>query len=574
MKLISKKIISIALAGVLAVSLSACGDSSAGLPGTGTDGVVEKINWSGYDELLDKSMNETDPVKRALLLHEAEDMLLDTGAIGPITKSNSYMLIKQDITGVRFTNNGNVDFSHIALKGDNGGKSIGVSVCGELSKMDPVANSTSDMSNIAQNTYARLLKKDMDGNILPELAESCTVSDDGLTYEFVIRDGLKWSDGSELDAKDFEYSWKRGAASENAFEYGNMFDCISGYPDNLDVKASDDGRTLTVRLSNPTAYFKELCCHTSYTPVQRKQVEEAAGYKDDSGKIQNPSAWATEGPIVSNGAYVVDEWIHNERITLKKNPYYYDAENVKTETVEMMISTDAASLYSAYLADSISVLYGKVPADVLPTIRDNPEFHTCQKNSSNSLLFNVRSPLFAGMTKEEAETFRKAVFYVVDRQFIVDVVNSGNSIVCGTYVPMGISDGTGKAFSETEGYSYPEDEGYYNAKPDLDKAREMLTSIGFEFGTDGKLLNPITIDYMYSSTIANEAVAVALQADLAQIGINLSLSSREWAVYLGELTNGNYELASTNWNADFDDPYNFLSLYLTDSPNNRAGLGR
>ncbi len=566
-----KKIVALTAASVLAFSLSACGTNQDRLPGTGTKGIVEKIDWSGYDELLAESTRETDPVKRALILHKAEDMLIDTGAIAPITSGKSYMLVKTYITGVEFANDGNVNLAY--MDGGNT-KTIGVNLCSEVTKLDPVANTTIDISQIAQNTYARLLKKDADGNILPDLAESYTVSDDGLVYEFTLRDGLKWSDGSEFSAEDFVYSWKRAAASNNAFEYGNMYDCISGYPDDLDVKASDDGKILTVRLSNPTMYFPQLCCHSSYTPVQRKQVEAASGYKDASGKVINPSAWATEGPVISNGPFVVAEWKHNEKIVLKKNPYYYDADNVKTESVIMMLTADSASAYSAYLSDSIAVLLDRVPSDVLPTVRNSPEFHLFDKNASSSIMFNVKSPLFAGMTKEEAATFRKALRWTIDSQFMVDVVGSGNRVTCGTYVPKTMSDGTGKRFSETEGHSYPEEGGYYNPQPDLDKAREMLESIGFEFGDDGKLKKPITIEYLYPSNAGNEATAVALQADLARLGINLSLSSREWAVFLGEESNGNYEMAMTNWNADFDDPYNFLSLYITDNPNNRAQLGR
>lgn len=574
MKKMSKTIFVLALACMMIMSLSACSGSSNALPGTGTPGVVEKIDWSGYDSLLYESTRETDPVRRALLLHKAEDMLIESGAIGPLTTSGDYTLVKQDISGVCFANNGNIDIRYIEKAGSDPKESIGVCLCTELTKLDPPANTAADMSYIAQNTYARLMTKDNAGNISPELAESYSISEDGLTYEFVMRDGLKWSDGSEFNAKDFEYSWKRAAASENAFEYGNMYDCISGYPDNLDVKASDDGKILTVRLANPTAYFLELCCHSSYTPVQQKQVEEADGYKDASGKLLNPSAWATSAPFISNGAYVIDSWVHNESITLKKNPYYYDAANVKTETVIMMLTSDTSSAYSAYRTGDIAVLHGLVPSDVLPTLKDGPEFHLYMRSASTNLMFNVKSPLFEGMTKEEAATFRKAVFLAVDRQFTVDVIGSGNTMVCGTYVPKGMSDGTGKKFSETEGYTYPEEDGYYNAQPDLDKAREMLKSIGFEFGNDGKLKDPVTIEYLYTAAGNNEARAVALQADLAQLGINLALSSREWAVLLGEQSNGNYDLVTTTWNADFDDPYNFLSLYITDSPNNRAQLGR
>ena len=568
----SRILIALALTAAFSFNLTACAGNSYSLPGTGEPGVVEALDWSRYDELLYESTQEADPLVRSRILHEAEDMLIETGAIGPLTASNTYSMIKSDVKNVRTINNGCMDVTHIEkITGED---SVRICLCTEVSKMDPPANTTHDIAQIIVNTYANLLNKDENDNYELCLAESYSVSEDGKTYEFVLKDGLKWSDGSDFDARDFEYSWKRAAATENAFEYSNMFDCISGYPDNLDVTASEDGKTLTVKLISPTAYFLELVCQSPYAPVQKKQVESAKGYKDASGNLLNPSAWAADGPIVSNGAYVIDEWVHNEKITLKKNPYYYDADNVKMETVTMMLTSDSASAYSAYLSGDVSVLYEKVPSDVLPEVMDSDEFHLIRRKNSSVLVFNVKSPLFAGMTKEEAITFRKAMFNIVDREFLAAILNPATIEPCGTFVPRSMSDGTGKNFSETEDFSYPEKDGYYKSTPDLDKARDMLRSIGYEFGADGKLKNPITIEYMYSGTANNEAQAVALQADFAQLGINLSLTSREWAVFLGEANNLNFELIVSGWNADFDDPYNFLSLYTSYSPNNKAGLGR
>ena len=378
----------------------------------------------------------------------------------------------------------------------------------------------------------------------------------------------------QLDAKDFEYSWKRGAASANGFENGPMFDCISGYPDDLDVTASGDGKTLTVKLADPCPYFTQLCVTSPYSPVQKNQVENAEGYKDASGSVVNPSAWAVDAPIISCGAYVLEKWEHNSKMVLVKNPYYYDADNVSVDKLELMLNSDPASLYAAYSADNISVLEGSVPSDILPTLKNSPEFYTAISNTSTSIIFNEDADIFKGMTKQEAATFRKALGWTIDRQFIVDVVTAGPAEPATAYVPGNMSTGTDFEFSKTPGYSYPEGDGYYTASPDLDRARNMLESIGFKFGKDGKLVSPVSIEYKYNSAGNNEAIAVALQADCAQLGINLIPTAREWAVFLGERNQRAFESSRDSWTADYDDPNTFLCNFRSYDPNNKTGLGQ
>lgn len=531
---------------------------------------VARIEWSDYDELLARSASEVDPERRALILHQAEDMLLDTGCLIPLFHSRSSYLKKPDIEGV-YLYNDQVDFSHIRKAGAD---KISINISTEISNADPMSGTTADLISVCLDTYARLLKVDETGAIVPDLAESYTVSEDGLTYEFILRDDLKWSDGSGLDAHDFEYSWKRAASSQNGFEYGSLYDCIVGYPDDLDVHSSEDGKKFTVRLSNPCAYFTGLCTFPPFSPVKQEQVENAAGYKDAAGKVVSPSAWGTEGNIISCGPYVLGDWTHNQSMTLMKNPYYYDADSVVTETVELMLTSDSAAAYSAYQSGAISLMKGKVPSDILPTLINDPEFYEIPQNNTASIAFNCKSEFFAGMTEKEAKTFRKALGYVVDREFIVKVALTGMEEIALTYVPKGMHCGEGKLFGETEGYEYPYPGGYYPKKPDLDKAREMLESIGYEFGDDGKLKTPVYLEYMYNSAASNEAVAVALQADFAQLGIVLTPTVREWNVYIGEMNTGNFECGRDQWSADYDDPYGMLNNYKSDSGNNKAQLGK
>ena len=569
----SKAVISLICVLGMSVSLAGCGSSEVSLPGSGTPGVIDKTEWKEYDDLLVLASLEEDPVSRALLLHKAEEMLMDTGCVIPLFWSCGYYLQKDYISNIIPVTGSNLDMSHVRTERPGPGNSVAAYILSEFPKADPSADTSADMATLLLNNYAKLLKKDENGEIVPDLAESYTISDDRMTYTFTMRDNLKWSDGTPLDARDFEYSWKRGAASANGFENGSLFDVISGYPDDLDVKASEDGKTLTVKLAAPCPYFPQLCITAPYVPLQKRQIENAEGYRNASGKVVNPSAWAADAPIVSCGAYVLETWVHNSRMTLKKNPYYYDADNVSVDTIDLMINSDATSLYAAYTAGDISILERSIPADIFPTLKGSPELHITESNTSASIIFNENADIFKGMTQQEAATFRKALGQVIDRQFIVDVVISSPAKPATSYVPESISAGAGYKFYETPGYTYPKDGGYYSIVPDIDGARKMLESIGYKFGKNGKLLNPISIEYKYNPAGTNEAIAVAVQADLAQLGINFIPTAREWAVFLGEVGKRDFECARDAWTADYNDPNTFLSNFESAAPNNKAGLG-
>ena len=145
-------------------------------------------------------------------------MLMDTGCVIPIIWSQSYSLIKDYVSNIVIVDGNHLDLTHVRTEKPGPGNSVSAHILSEISKADPAASSTSDMATLAYNTYAKLLKKAEDGSIVPDLAESYTVSDDLKTYIFTMKDNLKWSDGTTLDARDFEYSWKRAAGSDGGFE--------------------------------------------------------------------------------------------------------------------------------------------------------------------------------------------------------------------------------------------------------------------------------------------------------------------------------------------------------------------
>lgn len=570
-----KKLISITLCIMMLLSLCACGAENEILVGSGDPDTVATIEWSAYDELILKIAVESDSEKRSLMLHQAEDMLMDTGTIVPISYSNDYALIKPYISGAYVEPQGLIHL--MGAKNSNAalGEPLRACICQEVANLDQTDVATVDLSQIHANISSFLLQYDKNGDLYCDLAESYSVSDDLCTYTFVLRDNLRWSDGTSLTAEDFVYSWKRLAATETGAESGYFLESIEGYPDNLNITASEDGKVFTVKLSSPCPYFLALCAYTALAPVPKAQVEAAEGYLDATGKIFNPHAFGNASSMVTSGPFFVERWNHNESLILRKNPYYYDADNVIPEKVELMLSGDATSMYSAYVSGAISVLHGGVPADMMPEVMKLPDYVAIYPLSNRYLSFNAKSDLFKGMTADEAITFRKALSYVIDRQFISDIASSSHAPVATTFVPKNIHDATGRTFGECcDGYEYPAGDGYYDPKQDLSKAREMLKSIGYEFNDDGKLKYPITIEFAYSSGEAAELLAACLQADFAQIGINLTLSGKEWAVFLGERQSGLCELTLDGWSADYDDAYNFLAIYTSHSANNDVFLGK
>ena len=156
---------------------------------------------------------------------------------------------------------------------------MSVNLASEPFTIDPALNSTVDGACLDVNLFAGLYSYDENGTLQPDLCDPGNpfdVSEDGRTYTFHLREGLKWSDGRELTAKDFEYSWKRCADPLTAADYAYMFDCFAQNPDgSINVTALDD-HTLQAVLHDPCAYFLDLCAFPAFLPVPKEKVEDQA----------------------------------------------------------------------------------------------------------------------------------------------------------------------------------------------------------------------------------------------------------------------------------------------------------
>ena len=230
--------------------------------------------------------------------------------------------------------------------------SINVCLASEPATLDPHLNSAVDGATLCAHLFSGLAKWDQDEEgkleIVPdcatELPEGVENADGTVTYTYTLRDGLTWSDGQPLTAKDFEFAWNRAASPALAADYGYMFEVVKGYAEmwadgapadaKLAVTAVDD-KTLEVTLNNAVSYWNELLAFPSYYPVREDVVAN--------------ESWATDpASYVNNGAYTMTAWEHNSLITLTKNENYVDADQVKMDEINFYLSDDANNMLTNF----------------------------------------------------------------------------------------------------------------------------------------------------------------------------------------------------------------------------------
>lgn len=448
---------------------------------------------------------------------------------------------------------------------------LNIFMSSEPAHLDPALNSSVDGGCLAVNTFEGLMRYNAEGKLEPACAESYEVSEDGTTYTFTMRDGLKWSNGEPMDANDFVYSWYRAASPEMAADYnylcevfGDAFSYETGLAEGA-VVASEDGKTLTVNLSAVCPYFLDLAAFPFFFPVYQPSV-------DASVTDENPAGtWALDAgdAFVCNGAFTLKDWTHEQSMTYVKNPNYWDAANVTVETMNVMLTSNDTTAYTAYQSGDLDFI-DSVPTDETATAMQSDEFKIIEELGTYYVGFNYNSELYAnlGLDEEQAKVFRHAVTLLIDRQYICDTIGQTGQLPANTFVPAAGADGNGGIFQAGR-------DGYYSVtdyEANVAEAKELLGSIGL--WENDALTRDVSFTYLTNNSEGNVKIAEAIQADLAQVGINMTIEQQEWAVFLDTRKNGDFDVAREGWVMDYDDPINMLEMWITESGNNDCQFGR
>ena len=433
--------------------------------------------------------------------------------------------------------------------------------------LDPALNAAVDGGNTLITIEEPLLIIDENNEVQPGQAESYEVSDDGLTWTFHMRDGLKWSDGSDLTAADFEYSFKRLASPDTAAPYAEtVVGMIDGYQDAignpdedgntttdpdwdaLNVHASEDGKTLTVQLSYPCSYFDKLCAFAAMSPVQEATIEA------------NGDAWCTEpDTFICNGPYMITEWTPSERIVLSKNPYYvggWDSSKIVSDTITLLLLEDSSASYAAYNSGEAQ-LVKDVPTDEIPSLtraEDGGDFYLDEIMGTYYISLNDQEEPFTDVR------VRKALSLAIDRDYVANTIMQGIYTPATALVGPGIVDENGYFMDNANGGEpYISDD--YEAN--LEEAKSLLAEAGYPDGEGFP-----TITYSANDSGYHIPVAEYLQQAWGELGITMNIDKVEWSSFIPMRRAGDYDISRNGWSMDYNDPSNMLELFTTNNGNN------
>ena len=426
--------------------------------------------------------------------------------------------------------------------------------------LDPALNSAVDGGNMLITLFETLLIIDQDNKVQPGQAEKYEVSPDGLTWTFTMRDGLKWSDGTELNAKDFEYTFKRIADTNVAAPYAEtVIGMIEGYkdaidsknPEKLNVKASEDGKTLTVKLAYPCSYFDKIVAFGTMSPVQKATVEK------------NGDSWATKPETyVCNGPYTITEWTPSEKIVCKKNENYkggWDSSKIVNDKLTFLLLEDSSASYTAYTGGTAQLIKD-VPTEEIPTLKKDKkdEFNVDPILGTYYLSMNLNKAPFNN------KNVRKALSLAIDRDYVANTVMQGTYTPAYNYVGTGVDDVDPGKFLENSkaangGKTYISED----YKANLEEAKKALAEAGYPEGKGFP-----TITYSTNDTGYHKAVAEYLQQVYKDLGITMNIDIVDWSSFTPKRRAGEYEMARNGWVMDYNDASNMIELFVSSNGNN------
>jgi len=408
--------------------------------------------------------------------------------------------------------------------------------------LDPHKSSTISEAHIQRDLFEGLVIQDPKAQIVPGVAESWTISDDGKTYTFKLRQDAKWSNGDPLTAGDFVFSLQRILDPKTASEYANVlypirnaekFNKGEAKAEDIGVKAVDD-HTLEITLENPTPYFLELLTHHSSLPVHRASIE------------QHGDEFVKPGNLVSNGAYTLKEVVPNSRITLVKNPQFHAADEVKIDTVNYIPFEDRSACVRRFEAGEIHSC-SDLPTEQLPQLRE--KFGE-----------QVNTPPYAGVyyyaIKTSKKPFddvrvRRALAMAIDRDFLAADIWANSMLPAYSLVPPG-----------TANYGQPA-EVDFKAKEMLDRedeAKKLMEEAGF---TEA---NPLKVEIRYNTSENHKNTATAIADMWKGIGVETTLLNVDGATHFAYLKQkGDFDIARAGWIADYNDAQSFLFLLESDN---------
>jgi oligopeptide transport system substrate-binding protein len=400
--------------------------------------------------------------------------------------------------------------------------------------LDPQRARSTESMQVLRDLFEGLTRLDHHAAPIPGAAESWTVSPDGLVYTFKLRPQLRWSNGDPLVAADFVAGLRRLVDPATASQYAEVIDVVVNASavvagkqpvDSLGAEAPDDG-TVIVRLSNPAPYLPGLMAHPSCSPLHRQSLTQLG------------ERFARPGAQVSNGAFVMKEWLPNSFIRAERNRNYWNDSNNRIDAVKYLQIADENAELRAYRAGEMHVTC-VVPRGQFDWIRENlhGELHVAPQLSTYYYGFNLDRPRFQDVR------LRRALSMVIDRERLAGSVLRVGELPAHGWVPPGVHNYQSQSF----------DYATLPMEQRIAEARALLAAAGY--GRD----KPLDFELRYNNGEVHTKVAVTVASMWKEsLGVETRLAGVEFKSMMQDIDRRDIDLYRLSWVGDYNDAYTFL----------------
>ncbi|MFI3245284.1 MAG: peptide ABC transporter substrate-binding protein [Ferrimonas sp.] len=425
----------------------------------------------------------------------------------------------------------------------------------EPASLDPQKVEGTPGSAITKDLFEGLVQQDADGNIIPAQATHWEISGSNKVFTFYLRDDIKWSNGDPVTAHDFVYGFQRAVDPATGSRYAwyleiatvaNASEIIQGKAPAtaLGAVALDD-RTFQVTLEKPVPYFVRMLAHQNTFPAPKKVIE------------QHGDLWTRPENMVTNGAYVLSEWIVNEKIVVKRSPTYWDDAATVINEVTFLPLPGNTEL-ARYKAGEVDVTLS-IPMEHFKALRKQipNEISISPYLGVSYFEFNTKVPPFDDVR------VRKALSLAVNREAITEYV-----------LGMGQKPSYGFTPDSVAGFVPPvlEYATWTQAERDAE-AKRLMDEAGYGIGKDsaGNPLKPLVFDLLYNTSESHKKIAIVLSQLWKPLGVQVRLENQEWKTFLDTRNEGRFEMARAGWVGDYNEASTMLDILLSTHGQNKGG---
>ena len=407
--------------------------------------------------------------------------------------------------------------------------------------LDPQKARGFEAQSVLRDLCEGLTTLDKHAAVAPGVASTWGASPDGKTYVFKLRREARWSNGQPLVAADFVAALERLVDPATGSGYAEYIDAIVNAaditagrkpPQSLGVTAPDDS-TVAIQLATAAPYLPTLLSHPATCPVHRPTL------------AQHPEGFARPGVMVSNGAFVLKEWVQGSYILGARNHYYWNDAATHLDAVKYLLIPDENAELARYRGGELEITF-VVPRGQFDWIKAHlaAELHVFPQLATNYYGFNLRRPPFRDNLK-----LRRALSLVVDRDKLAQLVLRVGELPAWGWVPPGVDHYTSQSFD-------------YRSTPLAERLREaqrLYAEAGFSRE------HPVRFELRYNSGEVHTKLAVAVASMWKEaLGADVRLTQVEFKSLLQDIDRGDVEMFRSSWTGDYNDAYTYAQYLKSD----------